>query len=80
MGRSHTTPPQLADPDDEAFWELVRALPRRQAQSVALHYLFDLSVADVAATLGIAEGSVKVHLSRARQTLAARLSGQEEWS
>ena len=74
------SPATIPVDDDEAFWELVRALPRRQAQSVALHYLFDLSVADVAATLGIAEGSVKVHLSRARQTLAARLSGQEEWS
>ena len=37
---------------------------------VALHYVFDLSVADVARTLEISEGSVKVHLSRARQTLA----------
>ena len=59
---------QLGGPDE--FWHLVRSLPRRQAQVVALHYVFDLSVADVARTLEISEGSVKVHLSRARQTLA----------
>lgn len=43
--------------------------PRRQAQVVALQYLYDLGVADVAATLEVSEGSVKVHLSRARATL-----------
>jgi RNA polymerase sigma-70 factor (ECF subfamily) len=57
-------------PSDEDFWAAVRALPRRQAQVVALYYLFDLAVADVAATLDISEGSVKTHLSRARANLA----------
>lgn len=52
------------------FWQLVRSLPRRQAQVVALHYVFDLSVADVARTLEVSQGSVKVHLSRARHSLA----------
>lgn len=55
------------------FWQLVRSLPRRQGQVVALYYVFDLSVADVARTLAVSEGSVKVHLSRARQTLARSL-------
>lgn len=59
---------QLGGPGE--FWQLVRSLPRRQGQVVALHYVFDLSVADVAHTLELSEGSVKVHLSRARQTLA----------
>lgn len=47
----------------------VRALPRRQRQVVVLFYLADMSVADVAAVLGIGTGSVKSHLSDARQTL-----------
>jgi RNA polymerase sigma-70 factor (ECF subfamily) len=55
------------------FWQLVRSLPRRQGQVVALHYVLDLSVAEVARTLGVSEGSVKVHLSRARKTLARSL-------
>ena len=60
-------------PSDEDFWAAVRALPRRQAQVVALYYLFDLAVAEVAATLAISEGSVKTHLSRARASLAVEL-------
>ncbi len=62
----------------EEFWSHVRALPARQAQVVALHYLFDLSVDDVAATLEVSSGTVKVHLSRARATLARTLGLEEE--
>jgi RNA polymerase sigma factor (sigma-70 family) len=61
------------DDDAEVFWSEVRALPRRQAQVVALFYGCDLSVMDVAETLGMTTGTVKVHLSRARTTLATRL-------
>lgn len=61
------------EPADEEFWAEVRRLPRRQAQAVALHYGCDLAIADVAAVLGIAEGSVKSHLSRARASLAEQL-------
>jgi RNA polymerase sigma factor (sigma-70 family) len=61
-----------------AFWAEVRLLPRRQAQVIALHYVYDLGVADVAATLGCAEGTVKVHLSRARAALAQRLARPSE--
>lgn len=65
-------------PIDEDFWAAARALPRRQAQVVALHYLFDLAVSDVAATLDISEGSVKTHLSRARASLALLLDEGDE--
>jgi RNA polymerase sigma-70 factor (ECF subfamily) len=65
---------------DEEFWREVRRLPRRQAQVVGLHYALDMSVADVAAALGCAEGSVKAQLFKARRTLAARLApDDEEW-
>jgi RNA polymerase sigma factor (sigma-70 family) len=67
-GRRHE--PTLPEPSDEDFWSAVRRLPRRQAQVVALHYLFDLSVADVAVTLQMSEGTAKTHLSRARASLA----------
>lgn len=63
-----------AAPTAESFWAEVRRLPRRQEQAVALYYLEDMSIADVAATLGCAEGTVKQHLSRARATLAGRLA------
>jgi RNA polymerase sigma-70 factor (ECF subfamily) len=59
--------------DDDSFWTAVASLPKRQAQAIALRYLYQLDVADIAATLGVSEGSVKVHLHRGRQALAARL-------
>jgi RNA polymerase sigma-70 factor (ECF subfamily) len=65
--------------DDEAFWSVVRSLPKRQAQAAALRYLYAMSVAEVAETLDISEGSVKQHLSRARTVLVQELrldSGQ----
>lgn len=68
-------PAQLGDVH-EAFWAEVRRLPRRQAQVIALHYIYDLGVAEVAATLGCAEGTVKAHLFRARSVLAERI---DQW-
>ena len=68
------TPDADALPDDaDAFWRAVRRLPRRQAQAVALRYHGDLSVAEVAAAMGLAEGSVKAHLHAARDALADAL-------
>jgi RNA polymerase sigma factor (sigma-70 family) len=51
----------------------VRTLPHRQAQAVALYYLEDLSVQQIAVVLDCAEGTVKAHLAKARHTLAKRL-------
>ena len=59
-----------------AFWSEVRRLPRRQAQVVALYYLYGCSVRETANVLDCAEGTVKVHLSRARATLAVRLGSE----
>jgi RNA polymerase sigma factor (sigma-70 family) len=59
-----------ADPD---FWSAVRSLPRRQAQVVALFYLEDLPISDVAGILDMTAGTVKRHLHNARQTLSRRL-------
>jgi RNA polymerase sigma factor (sigma-70 family) len=64
--------------EDERFWAAVRTLPARQAETVALYYGLDLSVEDVASTLGCAEGTVKSHLSRARATLATSWELQED--
>jgi RNA polymerase sigma-70 factor (ECF subfamily) len=67
--------------DGEAFWTAVRRLPGRQAQVVALHYLEDRSVADIAAVLDISPDTVKVHLHRGRKALASALgcsTGEED--
>ena len=58
---------------DENLWRLVRELPDQQRFAVALHYVEDRPIADIAAVLGCSEGAVKTHLSRARATLARRL-------
>ena len=61
-------------PAEEAdFGRALRALPRRQAQAVALFYVEDLSVQKIAVVLDCAEGTVKAHLAKARHSLAKRL-------
>ena len=61
------------DETDSAFWAEVRRLPRRQAQCVALRYVYGCPVAEIAGILGCAEGTVKSHLFHARARLAQRL-------
>ncbi|MBN2112814.1 MAG: SigE family RNA polymerase sigma factor [Acidimicrobiia bacterium] len=61
-------------PDEDAdFWKAVRSLPRRQSQVIALHYLEDRPVADIAEILGCAEATVRVHLYNGRAGLSRRL-------
>lgn len=71
--RQLPTPP----PEVDGFWALVRTLPHRQAAAVALHYLDDLSIAEMADALGCAEGTAKAHLHKARTTLARRLRAED---
>jgi RNA polymerase sigma-70 factor, ECF subfamily len=70
--------PDVLPSEAEAFWRAVRSLPRRQAQVVVLHYLEDLSVAEVSAAIGAAEGTVKSTLHRARRQLALQLDEVED--
>jgi RNA polymerase sigma-70 factor (ECF subfamily) len=61
------------EPEDDRFWAEVRKLPDRQCHAMALRYLENLSVAEIALVLGCAEGTVKSHLHRGRLALAAAL-------
>lgn len=61
--------------DSEAL-RLLRGLPERQRVAMALHYAADLSVAQVAAAMGVSEGSVKQHLFRARANLRVGLEAR----
>jgi len=56
----------------------VCAMPRRQAQAIALRYVCGLDVTDIARTLGISEGSAKVHLHRGRLAPAEQLGIERE--
>jgi RNA polymerase sigma-70 factor (ECF subfamily) len=60
--------------DDPAFWAAVRSLPDRQAACVALHYLEERSVDEIAEIVGCRPATVKVHLHRGRKALAERLA------
>jgi RNA polymerase sigma-70 factor (sigma-E family) len=56
----------------------LRHLPQRQREAIVLRYYADLSEADIAATMGISQGAVKSHTSRAIAALRAALE-QELW-
>jgi RNA polymerase sigma-70 factor, ECF subfamily len=74
--------PPPAPPLPGASLELVEALSRLPLpfrQVLALHYLADLPVERVAGELGIAVGTAKSRLARAREALARQLvDGEEE--
>ncbi len=55
--------------------DAVQGLPPRLRLPVLLHYYADLSVAQVASSLGKSPGTIKRDLYDARQLLAARLEG-----
>ena len=63
--------------DRDAVLAALRSLSPRQRACVVLRYYEDLPVAEVAATLGVAEGTVKGYLSEAMSHVAVRLSGAE---
>jgi RNA polymerase sigma-70 factor (sigma-E family) len=66
------------DPSDAttlrlALVEALARLPRRQREAVALRYLADLTIDDVALTLGVSAGTVKQSVHRALRTLRDQL-------
>jgi RNA polymerase sigma-70 factor, ECF subfamily len=60
-------------PLDRDLAVALATLPTSQRLAVVLHYLLDMPVAEVACELGIAEGTVKANLHRARSSLRKRL-------
>jgi RNA polymerase sigma factor (sigma-70 family) len=59
----------------------LRKLPRRQRDCLALHYLLELTVAEIAETLDLSPNSVKTHLKRGLVSLRIDpdlLAGTEE--
>ena len=61
------------EPEDEQFWQMVRDLPKRQAQATALFYVEDRSIEEIANILECSPSTAKVHLHRGRKSLAAKL-------
>ncbi|WP_058836580.1 RNA polymerase sigma factor [Luteimonas abyssi] len=68
--------PSRAQDSREAYTALVaalRTLPRRQREAFTLRILEELDVPTTARVMGCGEGSVKTHLSRARDALQKQL-------
>jgi RNA polymerase sigma-70 factor (ECF subfamily) len=51
----------------------LRQLPRRQCEVIVLRYLLEFSEAEVAAALGVSQGTVKTHLHRGMAAMRKRL-------
>lgn len=62
---------QMAERD--LLWSALRALPVGQRQVIALRFLEDLSETETAATLGVAQGTVKSRTARALEALRRAL-------
>ncbi|MBM0234030.1 SigE family RNA polymerase sigma factor [Micromonospora sp. STR1_7] len=65
-------------PDRVALDVALAKLPPTQRRAVVLHYLADLSVAEIAAQERVAEGTVKSWLHRGRTALATHLRDTNE--
>jgi RNA polymerase sigma factor (sigma-70 family) len=76
--------PAAGDPADyvairQTLTAALRQLPRRQCEAIVLRYLLDFSEAEVAAALGVSQGTVKTHLHRGvaalRKSVGPALTG-----
>jgi RNA polymerase sigma-70 factor, ECF subfamily len=70
-------PPPPAEgpgPDRVALVDALRQVPAEQRRAIVLYHLCDLTVAQIAAETGAAEGTVKARLARGRAALAPHLS------
>jgi RNA polymerase sigma-70 factor (ECF subfamily) len=56
-----------------AFWSLVRTLPSRPRMVVTLHFAGERTMAEIAAILGVAEGTVHSDIARARVVIMEAL-------
>lgn len=65
-------------PEMGSVTEAVLSLPARYRIPIHLYYYEDLSVAEIAKTIGKSEGTVKSRLFRARNLLRARLEEEKD--
>ena len=69
----------LPEPDvaDDRIWKAVAKLPGNQRAAVALHYLEDRPIDEIADILEISAATARVHLHRGRKALASTLDPEE---
>jgi RNA polymerase sigma-70 factor (ECF subfamily) len=76
LGEDEQTTATVDERSDSAVLLAFRALPARQRLAMGLHYVADLSVAEVARAMDVSEGTVKQHLHRGRETMRHRLEAE----
>jgi RNA polymerase sigma-70 factor (ECF subfamily) len=59
-------------------WRALQRLPNREREVVVLRFYLDLDIRSIGSALGIAEGTVKTLLSRARNRLAQVVRSEME--
>jgi RNA polymerase sigma-70 factor (ECF subfamily) len=67
----------LRDERIRAVWAISATLPERQRTVFLLRFVEDMDLLEIAAAMGLKEGTVKVHLFRAVQAVQERLRGAE---
>lgn len=65
-------------PTDDVMWDVLATLPRRQRTVLVLRYYEDLSEAEIARVLGIAQGTVKSQASKGIAALRAAIGEREQ--
>ncbi|MGH3224477.1 MAG: RNA polymerase sigma factor [Streptosporangiaceae bacterium] len=55
----------------ERWWQIIQGLPPQQHAVAAMRWLFGMSNSEIAARLGIADGTVAAHVSAVRAKLTA---------
>ena len=63
----------LANEQLAAVWDAMESLPERQRTVFLLRFVEDMDLLEIAAATGLREGTVKVHLFRALQSVRKRI-------
>lgn len=77
LASAGTSPEQqlLAREQVSAVWRIVKQLSGRQRSIFLLRYVEEMEIAEIAASMGLSEGTIKAHLSRAVSRVRTELGG-----
>jgi len=81
---SHWLPSGESSPEQQALakdqvrvvWKVVKGLSERQRTVFMLRHVEEMEIHEIAKTIGLSEGTVKAHLSRAMVRVRAELGGR----
>ena len=68
-------PQPFQEPEENLLWQALRALPAEYREPIYLFYFEELSTRQIAQTLGLGPGAVRMRLTRGREMLRKTLKG-----